>query len=779
MKSEIKISIRNLVEFVMRRGSIDNRYVSSIKALEGIRGHQKVQGSYGDNYMAEVSLSHIFSYEDVDIKVEGRADGILIEDEKVTIDEIKTTTRDLLIIDEDFNPLHWAQGKCYGYIYCIENKIDNIYVQITYYNVDTGYTRILKNQYSVDELERFFFSLLKEYKYWYDEKINWQDKRNKSISNLKFPFKKYRKGQRELAVRVYKSIVNSKKCFARAPTGIGKTISTLFPTIKAMGEGHTSKIFYLTAKTITREVAEDTINFMRKRGLIISSVTLTAKEKVCKMDEINCNPEYCSYANGYFDRLNGALKKIIKEYNNFDRKIIDEISEKYKLCPFELSLELTSIADIIVGDYNYVFDPRVYLKRFFEEKENDYTLLIDEGHNLVDRARSMYSSQLSEEQFIEVKKSLKKGTRLFNSIKDIIDYLKDKGSVLKVIDENYIIEKEELKEFYKLLEEFIVLCDYYLSKSSEVNKELLQLYFDIHNFIVISQYYDEHYVTLSKYDFKGMNIILYCVDPSKVIQDRMKKCKSSIIFSATLMPINYFKDIYGYKEGDCSINLQSPFNIDNRIIMIGDNVDTTYKRRRETSSQIVDYIINFTTSKEGNYIVFFPSYEYMKIIYEKIIGEYKDINILMQKSDMTEEEKEKFLDLFNEENEKTYIGFCVLGGHFSEGIDLVGDKLIGVIIVGVGMPQICIEREIIKNYFDKESKGFYYSYIYPGIIKVLQAAGRCIRTEEDRGAILLLDTRYSKNQYRSLLPEEWLSSIKVRSGKEVKKNCEEFWNKWC
>ena len=776
MNKIIKISIRNLVEFIMRHGSIDNRYTSSIKAIEGIRGHQKVQKSYGDNYTAEVPLKYTLTYEDLEIMVEGRADGILIEDEKTIIDEIKTTTKDLLLIDENTNPLHWAQAKCYGYIYSMQNELDNIDIQITYYNIDTKSTRILRQSYTLKELEEFFFWLIDEYKTWAQLESDWVNKRNESIKKLKFPFEKYRPGQRELAVRVYKSITDSKKCFAQAPTGTGKTISTLFPAIKAMGEDKTSKIFYLTAKTITREVAQNTISLMRKKDLKLKAVTITAKEKICKMDEVNCNPEYCPYANGYFDRINNSLKDILAKYNDYSKDNIEKISEEYMLCPFELSLDLTNLSDVIICDYNYVFDPRVYLKRFFDTKTTDYTFLIDEAHNLVDRAREMYSATLNEEKFVKVKKLIsKKDKRITRVIKEIQSYFEDKLEDLTTLDENDLVESEAPLELCEILSSFIKFVDEYLARTNEENEELMDLYFDVYSFLSISDFYDKNYTTIYTKTFNGMTIKIYCVNPQKVIEEKMKKAKSNIIFSATLIPMDYFMKMYSYDEEDFIINLKSPFDVKNRLLMIGDNVATTYNKRFETSCDIASYIANCVQAKKGNYMVFFPSYKYMELVFEKMKENYPDINTSIQESNMSEEEKEEFLSMFDEDNKETHVGFCVLGGHFSEGIDLTNDKLIGVIIVGVGMPQIGIERDIIKDHMKDSNKGFDYAYVYPGMIKVLQAAGRCIRTDDDKGVILLLDKRYSQRIYQSLFPYEWYPNFRVRKSDDVKTLCEKFW----
>lgn len=778
MNKIIKISIRNLVEFIMRHGSIDNRYTSSIKAIEGIRGHQRVQKSYGDNYTAEVPLKYTLTYEDLEIMVEGRADGILIEDEKTIIDEIKTTTKDLLLIDENTNPLHWAQAKCYGYIYSMQNELDNIDIQITYYNIDTKSTRILRQSYTLKELEEFFFWLIDEYKSWAQLESDWVNKRNESIKKLKFPFENYRPGQRELAVRVYKSITDSKKCFAQAPTGTGKTISTIFPAIKAMGEDKTSKIFYLTAKTITREVAQNTISLMRKKDLNLKAVTITAKEKICKMDEVNCNPEYCPYANGYFDRINNSLKDILAKYNDYSKDNIEKISEEYMLCPFELSLDLTNLSDVIICDYNYVFDPRVYLKRFFDTKTTDYTFLIDEAHNLVDRAREMYSATLNEEKFVKVKKLIsKKDKRITRVIKEIQSYFEDKLEDLTTLDENDLVESEAPLELCEILSSFIKFVDEYLARTNEENEELMDLYFDVYSFLSISDFYDKNYTTIYTKTFNGMTIKIYCVNPQKVIEEKMKKAKSNIIFSATLIPMDYFMKMYSYDEEDFIINLKSPFDVKNRLLMIGDNVATTYSKRFETSCDIASYIANCVQAKKGNYMAFFPSYKYMDLVFDKMKENYPNINTSIQESNMSEEEKEEFLSMFDEDNKETHVGFCVLGGHFSEGIDLTNDKLIGVIIVGVGMPQIGIERDIIKDHMKDSNKGFDYAYVYPGMIKVLQAAGRCIRTDDDKGVILLLDKRYSQRIYQSLFPYEWYPNFRVRKSDDVKTLCEEFWNK--
>ena len=778
MKDElIKISIRNLVEFVLRRGSIDSRIKASVRALEGIKGHKKIQSSYSEKDRAEVTLKEDIDFENFTLRVEGRADGILEENEKIIIDEIKTTTKNVIDIDYDFNELHWAQAKVYAYIYSKEKDLESIIVQLTYYNVEDFGTKFLRKEYSFNELKEFFYDLIEKYKEWILLEKKWIDFRNDSIENFNFPFESYRKGQRELAIRVYKAIAEGKKCFAEAPTGTGKTMSTLFPAVKALGAKETNKIFYITAKTTTREIANNTLRIMREKGLSIRSVNITAKDKCCKMEEKKCIPEYCPYANGYFDRVNMALKEALKHKEEYDLEYINKLSDEYNICPFEFSLELSNFCDAVICDYNYIFDPQASLKGILEGKAKDYTILIDEAHNLLDRGRSMYSSKIFKDDFLKLKREFKsKDKGIYNSLDRANKYLIEKRKVLENLETKSLVEKEEPSDLYGILRGFLEKVDIYESKSSEENSNLLELYFNVYEFLNICGYYGEDFTTLYKLDGNNLELSLNCLEPSRILKSIMNRFKSVIIFSATLLPMEYFKELYGAQEGDYSVNLTSPFDYKNKLTIVGKDVSTTYSNRKRTLPKIVNYIIECVKSKRGNYLVFFPSYEYMWMVHEEIKKREVDFSLVAQGDHMNEEEKEEFLSLFKEGGEKTHLGLAVLGGHFSEGIDLTLDKLIGVIIIGVGMPKICLERESIKEYYNSIGKnGFDYAYVYPGIIKVLQAAGRCIRTEKDKGVVLLLDDRYFTNKYKSLLPREWFLNILSESEEGIKKTCEHFW----
>ena len=606
MKNElIKISIRNLVEFVLRRGSIDSRIKASVRALEGIKGHKKIQSSYSEKDRAEVTLKEDIDFEDFTLRVEGRADGILEENKKIIIDEIKTTTKNVMDIDYDFNELHWAQAKVYAYIYSKEKNLDSIIVQLTYYNVEDFGTKFLRKEYSFHELREFFYDLIEKYKEWIILEKIWIDFRNDSIENFNFPFESYRKGQRELAIRVYKAITEGKKCFAEAPTGTGKTMSTLFPAVKALGAKETQKIFYITAKTTTREIANNTLRIMREKGLNLRSVNITAKEKCCKMEEKKCIPEYCPYANGYFDRVNIALKEALRHKEEYDLDYINKLSEEYNICPFEFSLELSNFCDVVICDYNYIFDPQASLKGILEGKAKDYTILIDEAHNLLDRGRSMYSSKIFKDDFLKLKREFKsKDKGIYNSLDRANKYLIEKRKVLENLETKSLVEKEEPSDLYGILRGFLEKVDIYESKSSEENSNLLELYFNVYEFLNICGYYGEDFTTLYKLDGNNLELLINCLDPSRILKSIMNRFKSVIIFSATLLPMEYFKELYGAQEGDYSVNLTSPFDYKNKLTIVGKDVSTTYSNRKKTLPKIVNYIIECAKSKRGNYLVF-------------------------------------------------------------------------------------------------------------------------------------------------------------------------------
>lgn len=782
-KNIVRISVRNLVEFILREGDIDNRRSGGMDKdamLMGGRLHRKIQRRMGPEYHAEVGLKTLVDCGDFSIQVEGRADGIIIKEEetkpRVTIDEIKGVLRDLSHIEQPVN-VHLAQAKCYAHIYAQQQGLEQIGVQMTYCHLDTEEIRRFQFEYGKGELEEWFCDLVARYEKWARFQIEWKRERNASIQKLEFPFP-YRKGQRDVAAAVYRTILRKKKLFIQAPTGVGKTISTVFPAVKAVGEGLGEKIFYLTAKTITRTVAENAFCTLSEKGLRMKTVTLTAKEKICFCEETACNPEACPYAKGHFDRVNDAVFDMITGGNEIDRASIEKQAQKYRVCPFELSLDISTWTDAVICDYNYAFDPTAHLKRFFSEGgSGNYIFLIDEAHNLVERGREMYSAQLYKEDLLEIKrlikndspalaKKLEEANRLFLALKrECENYV-----ILDSVSHIALKLMNVLTEMEKFLEEPV---------DEKKREQVLDLYFQIRSFINIHDILDENYVIYSELETDGrFKVRLFCVNPAENLSAFLEYGAGTVFFSATLLPIHYYKELLSVEEDDYAIYAETSFPRENRLLLMGRDVSTKYTMRGAGMyERIAGYIVAAVRGKQGNYMAFFPSYKVMEEVYGFFMEQSGDIDSVIQSQSMREEEREEFLAMFETRREKSLVGFCVMGGIFSEGIDLTEDRLIGAIIVGTGLPQVCNDREIVKRYFDgKGERGFDYAYLYPGMNKVLQSAGRVIRTETDRGMILLLDDRFSQRQYREIFPREW-EGYRICRADTLTDLAGEFWDK--
>lgn len=775
----IRISVRNLVEFLLRSGSIDNRKggMADKEAMQlGSRLHRKIQGRMGASYQPEVPLRYTMECGEYTLSIEGRADGIQTEGGEVLVDEIKGIYRDVSLLEEPV-PVHLAQAKCYAYIYGSQQGKESIIVQMTYCNLETEEVRQFRQTYGMEELEAWFQELVASYRKWCDFQVRWKEQRQKSIKRLTFPFP-YREGQKELAAGVYRTIYHKKKVFIQAPTGVGKTISTVFPALKAVGEGLGDKIFYLTAKTITRTAAQEAFSILMEQGLLYKAITLTAKERICPMETADCNPDACPYANGHFDRINEAVYEMVTEGEGYSREDLLRQSEKWQVCPFELSLDVASWVDGVICDYNYVFDPRAHLKRFFGDGvKGEYLFLIDEAHNLVERGREMYSAVLVKEEFLEVKRAVKGHSRRLERL-------------LEKCNKVMLGWKREC-ESYELLSgvgDLVIplmnlsgAMEEYLEEApqGEARQKVLELYFSVRFFLDVQERLDEHYVIYTELVSGGRFAVkLFCVDPSANLQECLDKGNSAIFFSATLLPISYYTSLLSGRTDDYRMYAKSPFDPGNRLLLIGGDVSSRYARRGEAEyRKIASYIQKTVRLRAGNYMVFFPSYRMMEDVAEYVReGLEEDVRLLVQSSGMTEQEKEAFLEEFSEDRRDSVVGLCVMGGIFGEGIDLKHNRLIGAILVGTGLPQICNEREILKQYYqERRLDGFAYAYQYPGMNKVLQAAGRVIRTGDDQGMILLLDERFLQEQYRNLFPREWEGYETCTLG-SIEGKLQAFWN---
>ncbi|MBR1861134.1 MAG: ATP-dependent DNA helicase [Lachnospiraceae bacterium] len=854
---QIRISVRGLVEFLLRGGDIDNRKGggSELAAMqEGGRIHRMIQGKMGPDYSAEVPLFFSHKNEEYELTVEGRADGIIVNDEGVTIDEIKGTYRKLENMSEPV-PVHLAQAKCYAFMYGRDMNLGEIRVRLTYCNMETEEIRYFYQDYEFNELRKWFEELIEEYHKWAILRCRHYKSRQKTIEELEFPFD-YREGQKELASQVYQTIAQKKKLFLEAPTGVGKTITTVFPALKAVGVGKAEQIFYLTAKTITRTVARETFEILRSRGLVLRSIVITAKEKICFKEKAECNPAACEYAKGHLDRVNEALYALLTEQDDLTRSVIEEYAQRYRVCPFELSLDASLFADAVICDYNYVFDPTAKLQRFFADGiQGEYIFLIDEAHNLLERGREMYSAVLLKEDFVSLKRSLKKtilseisgrgkhnsieGQMLFDVTGPIIDgkfmlseemtgesenddpdevtgeltdvltgdvtqdstmdtlYFssgKKNRRVAKsiLVRDGYAdkmitwLEKcnkallemkrecegsrviEKIDDLVKPLTRLHVTISDYLEereqKQPDIMDELLEFFFNIAHFLEVYEGLDDNYVKYTQLgDDGGFMLKLFCVNPRENLKGCMSRAVSTILFSATFLPIQYYKKLLGGDKEDYEVYARSVFDPAQRGIFIADDVTSRYTRRTDDEyRRISEHIEGVVHAREGNYLVFCPSHAFMHKVYDIYTREMAEPGeeCILQLENMSEDDREAFLELF--ETEKRLTAFCVLGGIFSEGIDLRENRLIGSIIIGTGLPQVCFERQLLKEHFDAEGEdGFDYAYRFPGINKVLQAAGRVIRTESDTGVVALLDERFLQTGYRKLYPVEWTGLRRV------------------
>lgn len=779
MSETVKISVRNLVEFILREGDIDQRRTAGADKEQmqlGARIHRKIQRQMGSDYHAEVPLKMEVLCEGFTLCFEGRADGIIKREDEIVIDEIKGVLRELKYIEEPV-AVHLAQAKCYAYMYASQNHLEEIRIQMTYCQMETEEIKRFLQTFSIEELKTWMEDVIKRYEKWAKFQMEWRKVSRESIRQIQFPYA-YREGQKELAMSVYRTILRKKKLFIQAPTGIGKTMATVFPAVKAVGEGLGDKLFYLTAKTITRTVAEQAFQTLKKQKLRYKVITLTAKEKICFCEEAVCNPEACPYAKGHYDRVNDAVFDLLTATDDMSRSNIEEYARKHEVCPFEMSLDVALWVDAVICDYNYVFDPNAHLRRFFSEGgKEDYLFLIDEAHNLVERAREMYSAALYKEEFLTAKKLVKGMDRKLTRKLEICN---QQFLVLKRECESYreytsvghiaVSLMNLMSELERFLEE---------TEAEEVREQLLELYFHVRAFLNIYDILDEHYVIYTELETDDSFLLkLFCVNPAVNLQEYLSRGNSTIFFSATMLPIRYYKKLLSVEKEDYAIYAPSPFQKERRKLFVGTDVSTKYTRRTgQMYERFASYIAAALQVKKGNYIAFFPSYRFLEEVYEKFQRyQTEDVICIVQEQSMDEEKREAFLQAFDQDRSESLIGFCVMGGIFSEGIDLTEERLIGAFLVGTGLPQVCNEREILKQYFDRNGEnGFSYAYLYPGMNKVLQAAGRVIRTAEDRGVILLLDERFLERQYQEVFPIEW-DDYEIGTLKTAEKSMMKFWD---
>ena len=776
------VSVRSLVEFVLQSGDLTSGgFQRRDRAQLGTRGHQRVQRSRPEDYETEVEITYQVVDADPAIEVRGRIDGLYTNSSPLILEEIKTTTLSLDLINEEHNRLHWAQAQCYAFMYARQQHLSEVSIHLTYFHLDSEEVKTFERHFTRAELETFFKRLITPYLDWIRKVHTWQARRDRSIQQLDFPYKEYRPGQRDMAVAVYKAIRDNDRLYVQSPTGVGKTIATLFPAVKALGQGLATRIFYLTAKTSGRLVAEKALDDMRQSNLYFRSVTLTAKEKICFCPPAACDPEVCVFARGYFDKVKKALEEI-DQHQAFTRPVIEAIAQQYQICPFEFSLDLALWVDCIICDYNYAFDPRVYLHRFFDFTAEPYIFLVDEAHNLPDRARSMYSAELDKSTVLHLQRTLKPHLpALAKKLSGINKVLLEKRKACQSEGRDALVEYEPPDKLLKAIRDFSQKAEGWLvmNQATEFRQDLLEFYFLCSSYLRTAEYFDTFYV--SYFERQGQNNLkakLFCLDPAPMLAVPLERSQSTIFFSATLLPLDYFMKLLTGASDHPRRIFQSPFPIENVDLLIHNNISTKYAQRADSYEVIADTIETICSAHVGNYLVFFPSYAYLAAVLERLKERLPERQLLIQDRGMDEAARETFLARFSSDNQETLIGLAVMGGIFGEGIDLVGERLVGAVVVGAGVPQVCLERDLIKEYFDRQNtNGFAYAYQYPGFNRVLQATGRVIRTEADRGAIVLIDERFTHARYRQLFPTHWRGFQVVRNTMEIRDKLKNFWSR--
>ncbi|WP_283678958.1 helicase C-terminal domain-containing protein [Lentilactobacillus sp. Marseille-Q4993] len=782
--TSIQIGIRSLVEFILRRGDLVPVSLSDNSMQEGSRIHRKIQKSRPDSYSAEVPLKTEFDYLDTTYVVSGRADGIDTVDDNRLIEEIKTSDIKFEDLPQSTLDLYWAQAKVYGYILMHDESLDSVDLQLTYVQTPDEKITGTKITYSKAESETFFNSLIDEYKQWLKLRHELDEARITSAHAVPFPFDEYRNGQYEISKVVYKTIMTEKKLFLEAPTGTGKTISTLFPTIKAMGEQLIRRVFYLTAKQSTRRVCEEAISLMADKGLTLKSITLTAKDQISFPKEKDLPPDQNPYFLGYYDRIKPAILDILNHEDQMTKPIIQEYAQKHMVDPFEFSLDVSLFCDVIIGDYNYLFDPKVHLQRFFSVPDKDNCFLIDEAHNLVSRAKEMYSASLSSSPIANLIKLLSKKKEANKPVITKLRSLKRAfNRYSKPVRDDGLAsfsQEEEVTNFNKAVAKLNDAIHHWLAKQqpSDTVDEVVNYYLECRSYALINLYYDDTYRTRIIINDDEIIFRQFCIDPANFLRSTMNLGRATILFSATMSPIDYYERVLGNDPESIHYQANSAFAKDNFEIIIQNNIRTTYRDRAANINPICESIMTLVSQKAGHYLIFFPSMKFMETVRERFVSNHPDIHVIFQTSEMDQTARKEFLDEFRDSSAVTVVGFAVLGGIFSEGIDLKHEQLIGVGIVGVGLPMINEESDLVKDYYDEDNhRGFMYAYQLPGFNNVTQAAGRLIRTKTDTGVIVLMDQRFNQTRYRSIFPQQW-ENVKIASSPEqLKRQIKEFWHK--
>lgn len=647
------------------------------------------------------------------------------------------------------------------------------------------------------QLHAFYESVLARAERAARLEITRREDRIPTAADVAFPYAEAREGQAELAQTTFRTVKKGGRLFAQAPTGIGKTMSVLYPAVRALGEGYCSRIFYLTARAEVRSEAFAAAGKLFAAGAKLRTAVLYAKEQMCLREggcrrEGNscCNPADCPFARGYFDRADKAVDDLLARQNGFPRTTIMEVASRHRVCPYELSLDLSEQCEILICDYNYVFDPAVYLRRYFGEEgeRGDYVFLIDEAHNLPDRARNMYSQELHGAMFegLYARMDAVADAELeavfggFIAVWRRLAALCTEGRERHEdgTESGYYLNRAPMGTLWREFADFKTRLGTFLRSHPDhpLYEELSAVDAELRRYLALTEYYDERFLTWLMLEHGALTLKIYCLDPAGVLDACMARARASVLFSATLTPLDYFADVLGGGRRAAVLDLPSPFPPENLCVTVASGVSTRFEDRAKSYKKVASLIAATVSAKAGNYMVYFPSYEYLENVLQRFRARYPGVTCVVQQKNMRPAERDAFLAAFQADEGVLRVGFCVLGGGFSEGVDLPGSRLIGAVVVGVGIPGLSNERNILRDYFENKcERGYDYAYTYPGMIRVLQAAGRVIRGETDRGVVVLIDDRWAQEPYLHLFPSHWQGIVAAGDAASLARRLQIFW----
>jgi len=778
--TRIDVSVRELVELVWRSGDLHSEPGMRASPLEGIRGHQWIQRSRPDSYLPEVPLSMEITRGDLIVRAVGRADGLEPDRDPPLVEEIKTVNRPLILLAEDSHPLHWAQAELYAAIHAEQTGAPAVDVQLTYLHLGSHQVRSFVRHRSADELRRFAHQTFERFGAWVEPLLSWRENRDESLRDIDFPYRDYRPGQRELADVVEATINEKRRLFAQAPTGTGKTMAVILGALEAMTGGSAAQLFFLTAKTTGRAAAEKAFDDLRRVGLSARTLTLIARDTICPHPKSACITGDCPLAEGHFDRIDDAVRDLL-EVQAIDRPAIEGAGADHGVCPFLLSIATIPWCDVVICDMNYVFDPRVSPKVMESITIGRRAYLVDEAHNLVDRAREMFSAAIGVK---EINADARPAREISRALVSALDSAISSIEVAGDPAASGQLRWQPLEQVPpRLLDALEIIIDEIEARmadtTSRLDDRLAELYFRAHRFTRLARKRSNRHAVFVEGNGKQRGINKFCVDPAEDLQASLGRQSPVVFFSATLTPFDYFARVLAGGEGYDEARFDSPFPAANLRVTLVDDISTRYRSRAATLDCVVESIATTFRAHPVKQIAYLPSYEYLDQVVERFRELHPKIRIATQSSAMSEVDRRKFLSRFTAQDRDPLLGFAVLGGAFGEGIDLVGEDLSGAIIVGVGLPAICAERELIRDHFARiqgnRAAGFEFAYLFPGMNRVLQAAGRVIRSETDRGSIVLIGERFTEPRYRRLLPPEWSEIANVRTDSDLAGRLERFW----